>query len=66
MNKYHELIRERYAQIGSNDLGYIEDALGAVMMVLNEVVDNQQVPQDLREKAAYAAANLLISDYDVK
>lgn len=66
MNKYHELIRERYAQIGSNDLGYIEDALGAVMMILNEVVDNQQVPQDLREKAAYAAANLLISDYDVK
>lgn len=66
MNKYHELIRERYAQIGSNDLGYIEDALGAVMMVLNEVVNNQQVPQNLREKAAYAAANLLISDYDVK
>ncbi|QYN42253.1 YaeP family protein [Gilliamella sp. ESL0443] len=66
MNKYHELIRERYAQIGSNDLGYIEDALVAVMMVLNEVVDNQLVPQDLREKAAYAAANLLISDYDVK
>lgn len=66
MNKYHELIRERYAQIGSNDLGYIEDALGAVMMVLNEVVDNQLVPQDLREKAAYTAANLLISDYDVK
>lgn len=66
MNKYNELIRERYAQIGSNDLGYIDDALGAVMMVLNEVVGNQQVPQDLREKAAYAAANLLISDYDVK
>ncbi|PXZ06357.1 YaeP family protein [Gilliamella apicola] len=66
MNKYNELIRERYAQIGSNDLGYIDDALGAVMTVLNEIVENQQVPQDLREKAAYAAANLLISDYDVK
>ncbi len=66
MNKYNELIRERYAQIGSNDLGYIDDALSAVMTVLNEIVENQQVPQDLREKAAYAAANLLISDYDVK
>ena len=66
MNKYSELIREKYAQIGSNDLGYIDDALGAVMTVLNEIVENQQVPQDLREKAAYAAANLLISDYDVK
>ena len=66
MNKYSELIREKYAQIGSNDLGYIDDALCAVMIVLNEIVENQQVPQDLREKAAYAAANLLISDFDVK
>ncbi|MBI0061430.1 MULTISPECIES: YaeP family protein [Gilliamella] len=66
MNKYSELIREKYAQIGSNDLGYIDDALGAVMTVLNEIVDNQQVPAELREKAAYAAANLLISDFDVK
>ncbi|MBI0006499.1 MULTISPECIES: YaeP family protein [unclassified Gilliamella] len=66
MNKYSELIREKYAQIGSNDLGYIDDALGAVMTVLNEIVDNQQVPTELREKAAYAAANLLISDFDVK
>ena len=66
MNKYSELIREKYAQIGSNDLGYIDDALGAVMTVLNEIVDNQQVPSELREKAAYTAANLLISDFDVK
>lgn len=66
MNKYSELIREKYAQIGSNDLGYIDDALGAVMSVLNEIVDNQQIPTELREKAAYAAANLLISDFDVK
>ena len=66
MNKYSELIREKYAQIGSNDLGYIDDALGAVMTVLNEIVDNQHVPAELREKAAYAAANLLISDFDVK
>lgn len=66
MNKYCELIREKYAQIGSNELGYIEDALGAVMLVLNEVVNCEQVPQELKDKAAYAAANLLISDYEVK
>lgn len=66
MNKYCEFIREKYAQIGSNELGYIEDALGAVMLVLNEVVDCDKVPQELKDKAAYAAANLLISDYEVK
>ncbi|OCF96124.1 YaeP family protein [Gilliamella sp. wkB308] len=66
MNKYCDLIREKYAQIGSNELGYVEDALGAVMLVLNEVAGDKQVPAELREKAAYAAANLLMSDFDIK
>lgn len=65
MKQYCELIREKYAQIGSNDLGYIEDALGTVMQVLNEIACDQQVSEDLRHKAAYAAANLLMSDFDV-
>ncbi|OCG48428.1 hypothetical protein A9G35_01580 [Gilliamella sp. Choc5-1] len=66
MNNYCGLIREKYAQIGSNELGYIDDALGAVIRVLDEVVCNEQVPEELRHKAAYAAANLLISDFDIK
>lgn len=66
MHKYCELICEKYAQIGSNELGYIEDALGAVMLVLNEVAGCEKVPGELKDKAAYAAANLLISDYEVK
>lgn len=66
MNKYCYLIREKYAQIGSNELGYLDDALGAVMQVLNEVAINENVPDELKLKAAYAAANLLMSDYDIK
>lgn len=65
MNQYCDLIREKYAQIGSNDLGYIEDALGAVMQALDAVARDQQVPEPLRHKAAYAAANLLMSDFDI-
>ncbi|OCG42160.1 YaeP family protein [Gilliamella sp. Bif1-4] len=66
MNKYSDLIYEKYAQIGSNDLGYIDNALGAVMQVLDEVIRNENVPQELKDKAAYAAANLLISDFDIR
>lgn len=60
---YCEKIREVYSQIGSGDQGYMPNAIGVVLNTLDQIASNSDLPEEARNKAAFAAANLLISDY---
>ncbi|MBC3620351.1 MULTISPECIES: YaeP family protein [Vibrio] len=59
-----DLVRELYAQIGSGDQGYIPKAISCAVKTLNDIAADPMLPKETQEKAAFAAANLLISDFE--
>ena len=61
-----DLVREIYAQIGSGDQGYIPQAITCAVRTLNDIAADTSLDTQTREKAAFAAANLLISDFEDK
>ncbi len=61
-----DLVRELYAQIGSGDQAYVPQAISCAVRALNDVAADTSLPMEVREKAAFAAANLLISDFEDK
>ncbi len=61
-----ERIREIYSQIGSGEQGYVPQAIACTIRALNDIAGDEVLPKDVRDKAAFAAANLLISDFEDK
>ncbi len=61
-----DLVRELYAQIGSGDQAYLPKSIACSLQALNDIAADTSLPQNVRDKAAFAAANLLISDFEDK
>lgn len=59
-----DLIKSMYNQIGSGDQGYVPQAITCVLKALNDIAADESLPLETREKAAFAAANLFISDVE--
>ena len=59
-----DLVRELYSQIGSGDQGYIPQAITCAVKTLNDLAADESLPREARERAAFAPANLLISDFE--
>ncbi|MGL5335402.1 MAG: YaeP family protein, partial [Enterovibrio sp.] len=58
-----ELVRQFYAEIGGGEQGFVPQAINCAIATLDTIADDQSIPLALRKQAAFAAANLLISDH---
>lgn len=64
MYPYSEKTKNLINQIGSGDVGYIPKAITCAIKNLDLIAANESLPEDVRNQAAFAAANLVLSDHN--
>lgn len=63
MYNYCEKTKRLINLIGSGDAAYVPKAITCAINTLDKIAANEVLPAQVREDAAYAAANLSLSDY---
>jgi len=64
MNNYSDKTKQLVNLIGSGDAAYVPKAISCAINVLDQIASDTSLPEKTRESAAFAAANLILSDYD--
>lgn len=64
MYPYSEKTKQLINQIGSGDAAYVPKAINCAINALDAIAANESLPEDIRKNAAYAAANLVLSDHN--
>jgi hypothetical protein len=64
MYPYSEKTKKMINQIGSGDAAYVTKAITCAINSLDKIAANEELPEKVRDQAAFAAANLALSDYN--
>ncbi|MFT6987332.1 MAG: hypothetical protein ACJAT7_003186 [Psychromonas sp.] len=64
MLQYSEKTKKLINQIGSGDAAYIPKAITCAIKTLDKIAVDENLPENIRNEAAFAAANLVLSDYN--
>lgn len=63
MLQYSDKTKKLINLIGSGHAAYIPKALTCAIQTLDDIANDLTLPENTRELAAFAAANLILSDY---
>ena len=64
MKSYSEKTKQLINQIGSGHAAYIPKAITCAIETLDKIAADPTQPEATKEAAAFAAANLILSDYN--
>ena len=64
MYPYSEKTKQLINQIGSGDAAYVPKAITCAIKTLDLIANDPTLPEKTRDSAAFAAANLVLSDYN--
>jgi len=65
MNKsYSERTRKLISSIGSGEIGYLNKPVTHAIELLDSIASDDHISAELRSKAAYAAANLVLAELE--